>query len=74
MNTNLKVIGLTRLGINSEFTAPQADALTTRPSEQCEEQAGKFTCAVGKGTLAGFPHLDVVNRWLATSKRLRIAH
>ena len=33
VNTNFKVIGLTRLGIKPKFTAPEADALTTRPSE-----------------------------------------
>ena len=33
MNTNIKVIGLTRIGIKPESTAPEADALTTRPSE-----------------------------------------
>ena len=33
VNTNLKVIGLARLGIKSKSTAPEADALTTRPSE-----------------------------------------
>ena len=31
--TNFKVIGLTRLGIKPKSTAPEADALTTRPSE-----------------------------------------
>ena len=31
MNTNFKDIGLTRLGIKPESTAPEADALTTRP-------------------------------------------
>ena len=31
MNTNFKVICLTRLGIKSESAAPEADALTTRP-------------------------------------------
>ena len=30
MNTNFKVIGLTRLGIKPKSTAPEADALTTR--------------------------------------------
>ena len=30
---NSKVIGLTRLGIKPDFTAPIANALTTRPSE-----------------------------------------
>ena len=33
MNTNFKVIGLTQLEINPKSTAPEADALTTRPSE-----------------------------------------
>ena len=34
MNTNFKVIGLTQFGIKPKSTAPEADALTTRPSEQ----------------------------------------
>ena len=33
MNTNFKVIGLTRFGIKFKFTAPEANALTARPSE-----------------------------------------
>ena len=33
VNSNFKVIRLTRLGIRPESTAPEADALTTRPSE-----------------------------------------
>ena len=33
VNTYFKVIGLTQLGIKSKSTAPEADALTTRPSE-----------------------------------------
>ena len=33
MNTDFKVIGLTRLGIKSESTAPKADSLTTQPSD-----------------------------------------
>ena len=33
MNTNFQVIGLTELEIKPQFTAPEADALTTRPSE-----------------------------------------
>ena len=33
MNTNFKVIGLTRLAIKPESRAPEADALTTWPSE-----------------------------------------
>ena len=33
MNSNFKVIGLSRLGITPESTAPEADALSTLPSE-----------------------------------------
>ena len=33
MNTNFKVIGLTRLGIKSKSTDSEADVLTSRPSE-----------------------------------------
>ena len=33
MNTNSKVIGLTRLGIKPESTAPEVDALITQPSD-----------------------------------------
>ena len=33
VNTNFKVIGLTRLGIKAKSTALEADVLTTRPSE-----------------------------------------
>ena len=33
MKINFKVIGLTRLGIKPESTAPEADAVTTRSSE-----------------------------------------
>ena len=32
MNTNFKVIGLTRLGIKTQSTTSEADALTARPS------------------------------------------
>ena len=34
VNTNFKVIGLTRLGIKRKSTAPEADALTTPPIAQ----------------------------------------
>ena len=34
MNTNFKVVGLTRLGIKPESTVLEADALTIWPSEQ----------------------------------------
>ena len=33
MNTNFKVNGVTRLGIKPKSTAPEANSLTTRPSE-----------------------------------------
>ena len=33
VNTNFKVIGLTRVAITPDSTAPEAGALTTRPSE-----------------------------------------
>ena len=33
MKANFKVIGLTRLGIKPEYTAPEADALVTLQSE-----------------------------------------
>ena len=33
MNTNVKVIGLTRLGIKPKSAVPEANALTTRSSE-----------------------------------------
>ena len=38
MNTNFKVIGLTRLGMKPESTGPKADALTTRPSELLKQK------------------------------------
>ena len=34
VNTNFKVIGLTRLRMKPESTAPETDALTTRPSDR----------------------------------------
>ena len=40
-NTNFKVFGLTRLGIKPEHTVPEADALTTRPSELFKVQRSK---------------------------------
>ena len=33
MSAKFKAIGLSRLGIKAKSTAPDADALTTRPSE-----------------------------------------
>ena len=56
MNTNFKIIGLTRLGIKPKSTAPEADPLTTPPSEQkCQNISSKvkipyecyLDCAVG---------------------------
>ena len=51
MNTNFKVIGLTRLGIKSKSTAQETDALTTRPSEPEMSKIG-----VGVGVGAGVWH------------------
>ena len=36
MNVNFEVIGLTRLEIKPRSTVPEADALTTQPSELLE--------------------------------------
>ena len=33
MHTNIKGIGVALLGVEAEFTAPDADALFTRPSD-----------------------------------------
>ena len=41
VNTNFKVIGLTRLGIKPKSTAPGADAHTTRPSELLNKKQEK---------------------------------
>ena len=43
MNTNCTVIGLIRLGIKLEFTDPEADALTTKPSELLKTNMPKIT-------------------------------
>ena len=50
MNTNFKVIGLTRLGIKPESTAPEADALTTWPSEllNCDDANASLVTGYGK--------------------------
>ena len=50
MNTNFKVIGLTRLGIKPKSTAPtEADALTTRPSELYFKHASPASWRSGNG-------------------------
>ena len=41
VNTNFKVIGLIRVGIEPISTAPEAEALTTRPSELLDENKKK---------------------------------
>ena len=46
VNTNFKVIGLTRLGIKTQSTALEADALTTRPSELLIGTCYNFTINV----------------------------
>ena len=42
-NTNFNVIGLIRLGIKLKSTAPEADALTTRPSENSRKIYSKVS-------------------------------
>ena len=46
VNSNFKVIGLTRLGIKTLSTAPEADARTTRPSEPLIGTCYNFTINV----------------------------
>ena len=46
VNSNFKVIGLTRLGIKTQSTALEADALTTRPSELLIGTCYNFTINV----------------------------
>ena len=42
VNTNFKVIGLARLEIKHKSTAPEADALTTRPSKLQNQYQDKY--------------------------------
>ena len=53
MNTNFKVLGLIRLGIKPEFTAPEAGALTTRTSELLESLRQVYLLWRWKGHLRG---------------------
>ena len=46
VNTNFKFIGLTRLGIKTQSTALEADALSTRPSELLIGTCYNFTINV----------------------------
>ena len=46
MNTTFKVVGLTRFEIKTQSTAPEADALTTRPSELLIGTSYNFTINV----------------------------
>ena len=41
MNSNFEVIDLIRLGIKPKFTATEANALTTRPSEAVKSKKSK---------------------------------
>ena len=43
MNTNFRVVGLTRLGIKLESTVSEAGALTTRTSELLFQETGFYT-------------------------------
>ena len=46
MNSNFKVIGLTRLGIKSQSSALEEDALITRPSQLLIRTCYNFTINV----------------------------
>ena len=48
VNTNFKVIGLTRLRIKPKSTVPEADALTARPSKLLNS-IRKFRLELGAG-------------------------
>ena len=48
MNSNFNVIGSTRLGIKTKSTAPEAAALTTRPSQLSNaHEVGRGVGALG---------------------------
>ena len=53
------------------FTASLLDAQQQRDSVE-NKPASLLVVPLGKA-LSGFPHLGVVDRWLATPKRARIA-
>ena len=58
MNTNFKVIGLTRFGIKPESIPPEADALTTWPSELLKSMAtdeNEPQCDLFSGYVIGLP-------------------
>ena len=63
VNTNFKVIGLIRLGIKPKSTAPDADALTTRPSELLSG-ARAFNCLVKKLFWATFYGNLLLFKWI----------
>ena len=54
------------------FTASLLDAQQYRDSVE-NKPASLLVVPLGKA-LSGIPHLGVVDRWLATPKRARIAH
>ena len=57
VNTNFKIIGLTRLGIKTQSTALEADALTTWPSELLIGTCYNFTINVVQ-----WPYETIPNR------------
>ena len=54
------------------FTASLLDAQHYRDSVE-NKPASSLVVPLGKA-LSGIPHLSVVDKWLATPKRARIAH
>ena len=63
MNTNFEVIGLTRLGMKPKSTAPDADALTTQPSELLSGTHA-FNCFVKKLLWATFYGNLLLFKWI----------
>ena len=61
------------LKIGSLFTASLLDAQRLRDNVE-NKPASLLVVPLGKTLIKGFPHLGVVDRWLATPKRARIAH
>ena len=73
MNTNFKVIGLTRLGIKPKFTATEADALTTRPSNLFKSAKWRRSVYLGVGVCICYYAIQflVTEKLLPAIKTLR---
>ena len=58
------------MALNWVFTAFLVDAQHLRDSEE-NKPASLLVVALGKEFLAGFSHVQVVDRWVATLRRAR---